>query len=166
MLRHLVITILCVTLASCSGYRLGDVKPAKLQHIQSITIPQFKNDTLVPRVSTLVTNSTVDAIAQDGTYAIRSYDQSDAVLHATVTQIEYDQFRANRFDTLASDELKVTIHVSWELKQQGVTLISSTSTGSTTFDFEDNLAISRQNALPLASARTAQNIVSQLSEGF
>jgi len=116
--------------------------------------------------SSLVTNSTVDAFAQDGTYAIRSNSTADATLRGTIKEIKYLQFRASRFDTLASDELRVNLIVDWELVQNGVVIGKGTATGSTTFNAEDNLSISRQNALPLASSRAAQHIVSQLSEGF
>jgi hypothetical protein len=39
----------------CSGYRLGSEKPIEFEHISTIAVPVFKNDTLEPRLGTYFT---------------------------------------------------------------------------------------------------------------
>ena len=155
-----------LVISSCAGYTLGGAKPKRYQSIRSIAVPQFSNDTLYPRLSVLATNSTVDALGQDGTYAIRDTSSADATLIASVAEVEYRQFRANRFDTLASDELTVRVHIKWRLVRNGQIIGSGIASGSTNFNTGDNVGLAKQNALPLATARTAQKIASSLSEGF
>ena len=162
-------TILCLTillLHSCAGYKLGGAKPEKLSQVNSLSFSHFGNLTLEPRVSTLATNSFVDALAQDATYTIRKQAQADAHLIASVTTIDYQQHRSNRFDSLASDELRTTVNIDWQLKQHGQILSKGTSSGTTTFFVGENLHLSRRNALPLAISRATQNMIISLSEGF
>ena len=163
-------SLLCLgstlSLHSCAGYTLGGAKPKAYQSVDSIGVPQFINQTLEPRLSVLVTNSTVDALAQDGTYRIKDSSQADAVLQATITEVKYSQFRAKRFDTLASDELTVNVVVDWQLVRNGRVIGKGRASGSTNFNTGENLSLARQNALPLAASRTAQEIVSTISEGF
>ncbi len=166
MLRLLILSLLSVVLTSCAGYTLGGGKPQKYSTIHSLAIPQMENLTLEPRLSVLATNSLVDALAQDGTYRISTSASADAVLHATIREIEYDQFRTNKFDTLASDELSAKVWIEWKLVKNGTTIDSGRNSGKTNFFVADNLHLSRNNALPIAVARATQNIVTSLSEGF
>ena len=166
MVRLIVTAALSLWLSACAGYTLGGAKPAALAGVKSIAIPQFTNQSLEPRLSVLVTNSVVDAFAQDGTYAIKTPSSSDATLVATLTDVSYKQYRSNRFDTLASDELTVELNISWKLIQGQRVLISGQASGSTNFETGDNLSISRQNAFPLAASRAAEEIVISLTEGF
>ena len=65
---RLLLFALVLSLSSCAGYQLGSVKPANLEHIQSIAIPTFKNLTLEPRSSVLMTNSVIKGFHEDGTF--------------------------------------------------------------------------------------------------
>ncbi len=164
--KKAILYLATLFLYSCAGYQLGGAKPENLSHVYSLSYSHFGNLTLEPRVSTLATNSFVDALTQDGTYAIRSQNQADAHLIASVTTIDYQQHRSNRFDTLASDELRTTVNIDWQLKKNNQVISKGTSSGSTTFFAGENLHLSRRNALPLAISRATQNMVTSLSEGF
>jgi len=164
--RFTILGFLSLLLVSCAGYQLGGAKPEKLSHIKSIAVPQFKNLTLEPRLSSLATNSFVDAITQDGTYQVSSLASADATLVANIETIQYSQYRANRFDTLASDELTANVKIQWKLMQNGIAVDSGTASGRTNFFAEDNLQLSRDNALPVATLRAAQSIVTSITEGF
>lgn len=164
--KKVIFVFAIILLHSCAGYRLGGVKPQKFSDINSIAVSHFKNLTLEPRLSVLATNSFVDALAQDGTYAILNSMRADATLIASVRTIEYKQYRSNRFDSLASDELRTTVYIDWALKKGDLTLSKGTSSGQTVFFVADNLHTSRSNALPLAVSRASQSIVSKLTEGF
>ena len=60
----------------------GSVKPAYLSAVQSIAVPTFKNQTLEPRIESLVTGTVIKQFQQDGTYRIASEDNADAILKA------------------------------------------------------------------------------------
>lgn len=155
-----------VALTSCAGYQLGGAKPAKYARIQTIAIPQVENLTFEPRLSALATNSIVDQFNHDGTYRITTINKADAVLEASVEEIDYSKYSANRFDTAASDELRSEVIIRWQLTQNGQVIGSGRSKGHTNFFVNDNLETARQNALPLATSRAAKQIVYSLAEGF
>jgi hypothetical protein len=168
MNTFLLVVILCACyfLCSCAGYHLGGAKPSEFVNIHSIAVPQFENYTLEPRLSSLVTNSTVDALSQDGTYRISQIGEADATLVATIRVIDYRQYRANRLNVLTSDELLASLMVEWKLVKNGRTLGQGTARGKTNFFVGDNLQLSRENALPVAASRAAQQIVTSLTDGF
>jgi len=166
-MRLLALLLGIITLHSCAGYRLGDSKPSSLQNIRTLAVPLFKNDTLQPRISTLATNSCVDAIIRDGAYSIKSIDNADATLEATIKSIKYDEFRSQRLDTLRPEELKVEIEIEWAVvSSTNQILEKGTSKGTSKLFVEDNLQLSRENALPDAFKNATQNLVSRIANGF
>ena len=60
-------TITAVMLSGCAGYQLGEVKPSVYAGINNLSVPIFRNDTLEPRLSSLVTNAVIKEIQADGT---------------------------------------------------------------------------------------------------
>ena len=167
MVSKIIILGICsFLLCSCAGYKLGGATPQELQSIKSIAIPQFENDTLEPRLAVLTTNSTVDSLVLDGSYKIVSNEEADAVLLARVKQVDYHQFRSNRFDTLRSDEFTAIVEIDWKLVSGRQVLSRGTSKGSINFFTERNFQASKRNALPLAAKRAADKIVTSLTEGF
>lgn len=103
-------------LSGCAGYQLGDVKPSAYQGIHSIHVPTFKNLTLEPRLSSLVTNAVLSKLQSDGTYKVATRANSDAVLVGTIQQIRKHQLRAVRTDTLKSQELSLYLYVAFHLE--------------------------------------------------
>ena len=57
-------------LSGCAGYQLGDAKPSPYAEIEKIHVPPFKNLTLEPRLSSLVTNAVLQELQSDGTYQV------------------------------------------------------------------------------------------------
>jgi len=103
-------------LSSCSGYRLGSNKPAKLAGIQKLAIPTFRNHTLEPRLAALLTNNVISQFQLDGTYRIGSAGSSDAILHGVIKEVERRPFRLNRRNLRTSDEIQFTIHLEYFLE--------------------------------------------------
>ncbi len=103
-------------LSGCAGYELGNVKPSVYAGIDNIHIPVFKNDTLEPRLSSLVTNAVIKEIQADGTYRVSNRGSADAVLVGRITKIDKQQLRAARTDTLKSQELSVYLYLDFRLE--------------------------------------------------
>jgi outer membrane lipopolysaccharide assembly protein LptE/RlpB len=100
----------------CAGYQLGDVKPGVYADIQKLHVPPFKNQTLEPRLSSLVTNAVITELQADGTYQVSTRESADAVLVGTIRRIEKRQLRAVRTDTLRSQELSLFLYVEFHLE--------------------------------------------------
>ena len=75
---------LAVSLGGCVGYRLGEIKPQYLKDVHSIAVPTFKNNTFIPRMEALVTNTVIKQFQQDGTFRITNEAQADAILRCTI----------------------------------------------------------------------------------
>lgn len=194
MSRHLLslfaLTAALLGLSSCAGYQLGEAKPAVYSHVNKIYVPTFKNETLEPRSAVLVTNSVIKEIQQDGTYKlVGSAEEADAVLKATIVDVERRQLRGSQTDTLKTTEMSLFIVVTWGLydPQTGAKLdyaeakdlndanIEQTSNlrvrpgrvvGRTIQFVDPNFQLSERNALPLAAEDAARQLVTQMAEGL
>ncbi len=51
-------------------------------------MPPFKNQTLEPRLSSLVTNAVITELQADGTYQVSTRESADAVMVGTIRRIE------------------------------------------------------------------------------
>jgi len=156
-------------LSSCAGYQLGDVQPSHLQHVRSISVQHLHNETQNPRASVIATNSIVDALAHDGTYRVATAAEADAVIIGTIRRIDYTQFRADRLDTLRSQEYTMTVVVDWKLidaNNPSKVLEKGHSKGQSRFFAEKNINVSRANAMPRAMKRIGQDVTTQLANGF
>jgi len=103
-------------LSGCAGYQLGEVKPGTYMGIEKIHVPPFKNLTLEPRLSSLVTNAVLTELQADGTYQVATRESCDAVLVGTIREIRKRQLRAVRTDTLRSRELSLYLYVDFHLE--------------------------------------------------
>ncbi len=152
----------------CSGYRLGAAKPLEFENIQSIAVPTFKNLTLEPRVSDLVTDSVIKQFHNDGTYTIGTVESADAILRGTIRRVDRAQLRSARFNTLRSRELRVRITVDYELEEAGtgVTLSRGTVLGDTNMFLDPNFQLTERQAFYDMSKEMAADLVSRLAEGW
>jgi hypothetical protein len=109
------------------------------------------------------------ALVQNGTYRLSELDRADAVLEGEVSSIEYSALRGSRLDAMAAEELTNIVRISWRLKDARDPtrlLASGSSTGQSTFFADSNLQTARQNALPDAFERAAQNLILKLASGY
>ncbi|MDQ6623487.1 MAG: LPS assembly lipoprotein LptE [Verrucomicrobiota bacterium] len=164
----LVSLVLAAALSGCAGYRLGDVKPSSLKSVHTLAINVFKNNTYIPRVEALVTDTVIKQFQQDGTYQITSADKADAVLNGTVATIGRGPARSLRGNVLATTEFNLAITVSWTLTgKDGHALAGPGSTsGGTSFFVGSDVTTDERQALPLAAEDLAVRLVSQLAEGW
>jgi len=180
-------------LSGCAGYQLGDAKPSPYAEIEKIHVPPFKNLTLEPRLSSLVTNAVLQELQSDGTYQVATRKNCDAVLVGEIRDIDKYQLRAVRTDTLKSSELGVYLIVDFHLedpvtgeriserslkkhgshiadsKDSGLDLIQAREgrvVGDTIQFVDPSFQIGERNALSFVAEDLADKLVSQLANGW
>lgn len=79
--RALLLLALAVALGGC-GYTLRGTLPA---HIQSISVPIFRNRTQEPGIEGIITRAVVEGFSTNGRLRVASREQADAVLDGEVT---------------------------------------------------------------------------------
>jgi hypothetical protein len=174
---------ICSGLSGCLGYHVGPVKPYYLQEVNTISIPTFKNETLIPRVEELVTGTVIKQFQQDGTFKIGNKENADATLEGEIQRISRSPARSVRGNVLATAEFNLTMHVKYKIvgpdgKQLGPPgdAVGNTSffvgSGGTNDETAQKTTIvadvtsDERQALPLAAEELATHLVSQLSEGW
>ncbi len=167
-LSALAVLVLASSLGGCLGYRLGDVKPGTLKNVRKVAVTTFRNATYLPRVESLVTNTVIKQLQQDGTYEVASVDQADAVLEGSVSGVGRGPVRSVRGNVLATTEFNLTITVTWTLRgKDGQPLMGPAAiSGSTSFFVGSDVTTDERQAIPLAAEDLATRLVSQLSEGW
>lgn len=168
-MKFQLLVLLSVVLSSCAGYQLGGAKPPSLSSVKRISVSMLENGTLHPRAEAIATSAVTAAVVQNGTYRLSNLDHADAVLEGEVVAIEYSALRGSRLDAMAAEELTNTVRINWRLKDARdptKLLASGTSSGQSTFFVDSNLQTARQNALPDAFERAAQNLILRISSGY
>ena len=152
----------------CAGYHLGSVKPAYLSAVQSIAVPTFKNQTLEPRIESLVTGTVIKQFQQDGTYRIASEDNADAILKGEIIRISRIPSRSVRGNVLATREFALSVRLRYKLVDRDGKIIAAPAEaiGTSSFFVGSDVATDERQALPLATEEAAIHLVSQLSEGW
>ena len=162
-----LLLLLAVLLEGCAGYQVGPATPAYLKHIKTIAVPTFVNSTLVPRVEVLVTDTVIKQFQQDGTFRIVSANAADATLKAEIAGVSRAPVRSVRGNVLSTTEFNLVVSVKYSLVgRDGATLATGGASGTTSFFVGSDVNTDERQALPLAAEGVAQNIVSQLSEGW
>ncbi|MES2706481.1 MAG: LptE family protein [Verrucomicrobiota bacterium] len=165
---RLAVSAAVLLLNSCAGYHLGSDKPAKMEKITTLAVPTFKNLTLEPRSSVLVTNNVIRLFQTDGTYKIVDSQDADAVLHGTIQKFQRRQLRSARNNTLRTRELELRLFVAYTVNDpvSGSTLSRGNISGSTSVFLDPNFQLSERQAIDDASSRVAEELVSRLTEGW
>ncbi len=155
-------------LTQCTGYQLGGSKPSQLNHVKSLYVPTYQNETITPRAQVYMTNATVDQLTTDGTYRIASAKQADATLRCVVSEIDYNPLRLSREDALRPQELSVIATVSYQVIDNNTqeVLLEGTVTNRTNIFVEENLQLARTSALPDLARGIAINLVSRITHGL
>ena len=167
-LSALVAPVLLLVLASCAGYRIGPAKPAHLSAVNKLAVPTFKNETLEPRLATLMTNAVIKQFQVDGTYQIAPISDADAVLECTIKRIRRAQLRSLSTNVLVTTELRVELYVDYRIKETGTDklLHSGRVYGSSTIVLDPNFQLSEHQAMEEGSQRIANTLVSEIAEGW
>src|SRR5436190_19657802 len=105
----------CLSLIGCLGYHIGPVKPYYLRDVNSLSVPTFKNHTLVPTIEVLVTDTVIKQLQQDGTFQIASGENADATLTAEIYRINRGPARSLRENVLATTEFSLSLIVKYTM---------------------------------------------------
>jgi hypothetical protein len=153
--------------ASCTGYQLGASRPAVMEGIRTVAVPVFRNETLLPRSSVLITNRVVRQFQTDGTYQIVDTSRADAVVRGTLRPVQRRQLRSDKFNTLRTLEQEIRLVLDYSVEtRSGAVITTGTVEGVSSHFLDANYQRSMSQALDDAAARLAEDLVSRLSEGW
>jgi hypothetical protein len=155
-------------LSGCLGYHIGEVKPYYLKDVHAIAVPTFKNETLIPHIDSLVTNTVIKQFQQDGTFRIVNQGNADAILKAEITRISRSPARSLVGNVLATTEFNLSMHLRYRLVGRDGRPLGPTgeAVGTTSFFVGSDVVTDERQALPSATEELATRLVSQLSEGW
>jgi len=167
-MRFLTFSVIALLFAGCAGYHVGPVRPKFMTGVETIAVPNFKNQTLIPRVETLMAGAVVKQIQQDGTFKIANSDKADAILEGKIIEIRRNAARSVHGDVLSTREYRLTVRIEYTVTKRdtGVVLNHRTVSGDTSFFVGGDVISDEQQALPLAAEQAAISLVSQISEGW
>lgn len=159
---------LTLLLTNCAGYHLGGQKPAHLQGITKLAIGTFENQTLEPRISSVVTNALIKQIQVDGSYQIVSREHAEAVLEGSIARVDRSQFRSVRQNVLRTSQLQMRLSVGYTIKDtaSGRTIHTGRGSANSYVILDSNVQNSEAQALDDAAQRLATNIANEISEGW
>jgi len=153
--------------SSCTGYRLGADKSAVMEGVQRIAVPMLRNETTIPRSSSLITNQIVRQFQVDGTYQIVDSANADAIVRGTIRPLRRQQLRSDKRNTLRTVEQEVRLVIDYSVETRaGAVLATGTVEGSSPVWLDANFQRSEYLVLDDAAARLALDLVSRLSEGW
>lgn len=167
-MRNFFLAAACFCLVACLGYHIGPVKPYYLHDVRTIAIPTFENNTLIPRIEVLVTDTVIKQFQQDGTFQIASNENADAILKGEISRIARSPARSVRGNVLATSEFNLVMRLRYKLVGHDGKPIGPPGevSGSTSFFVGTDVITDERQALPLATGELATRLVSQLSEGW
>ncbi len=163
-----VTTAAACLLPGCAMYHLGPAKPSYLKDVHTIAVPVFRNNTLLPRIESVVTDTVSEQLQQDGTFAIVSKDSADAVLMCTIERVTRTPARSVTGNVLLTSEFELNLAVRYQLynRATGQVLDGGQLNGSTSFFVGSDVEQDERQAIPLAAQQLAVRLVSQVTEGF
>lgn len=167
-MKTLCLLALSLVLSSCAGYHLGGQKPAHLANVTKLAVPTFENQTLEPRLSSVVTNSLIKQIQMDGSYQIVRKEDADAVLEGIISRVDRSQFRSVRRNVLRTSQLQMRLVVSYAVKDaaSGRAIHVGGTSGMSYVILDSNVQNSEAQALDDAAQRVATTIANEISEGW
>ena len=155
-------------LTGCAGYHLGPAKPNYLRNIHTVSIPVFRNNTLIPRIENTFTTSVISQMQQDGSLRVVAPGQGDATLVCVIDRIERAPARSVTGNVLLTSEFELNVGVRYSLQERGTGRIIDNGriTGETSFFVGTDVQQDERQAIPIAAQQLAVRLVSQLVEGF
>lgn len=164
---RIFLTVAFCALGSCAGYQLGSGRPAVMEAVKTIAVPVFRNQSLIPRSSVLITNRVIRQFQVDGSYKIEDTGRADAILRGTIQPLHRRQLRTDKFNTLRTLEQEIRLVLDYTVEtRSGAVITSGTVEGTSSHFLDANFQRSEYQALDDAAAKLAEELVSRLSEGW
>jgi len=165
--RAAVFAVVAVVFSSCAGYQMGASRPAAMEGVRTLAVPLFRNNTLEPRASSIVSNNVVRLLHNDGTFKLVDSSLADAVLKGTITRFDRRQLRSARNNSLRTRELELRVWIDYTVETRtGAVLMRGTANGSTSLFLDPNFQLTERQGIDDASLRAAEDLVSRLCEGW
>ena len=163
-----IFCLLPFLLTGCAGYHLGEAKPAYMKNMHTLFIPVFRNNTLLPQVEGMVTDTVARQFQQDGTYTLTTRDAADVVLNCTLERLTRTPERSVTGNVLLTSEFDLSLVVSYQVvdSKTGKVLDAGQANGTTSFFVGNDVTQDERQALPLAAEQLAVRLVSSVAEGF
>ena len=163
-----LLAVAACLLAGCAMYHLGPAKPSYLKDVHTLAVPVFRNNTLLPRIESVITDTVSEQIQQDGTFAIAGKDAADAVLMCTIERVTRTPFRSVTGNVLLTSEFELNLELRYQLYERvgGRVLDGGRVSGSTTFFVGSDVEQDERQAIPIAAQQLAVRLVSEVAEGF
>jgi outer membrane lipopolysaccharide assembly protein LptE/RlpB len=173
-MRFLLALFTACLFTGCAGYHVGAVKPTPMKNIRRICVKNFKNDTLEPRIEVLLASALIKQLQQDGTYEITDEGRADAIITATLNELERRPARSLRGNILQTREYLLYLRCRYTVTdaKTGIILDARNVIGSTSyFVTGENLLTAditqdERQAIPIAAEDLAVRITSLVSEGW
>lgn len=150
-------------LTGCAGYRLGSSLPPG---IEDVHVPTFVNKTQEPLIENDATRAVVQELQRDGTLEVASESEADAVLRVTLTGYKIDGVRYERDRPKVAKEHRLVISADLRLEARatGKLLAERSVEGEAVFADSGDMVSARRQALPIATADLAHDIVESIVE--
>ncbi len=163
-----IILLVVALLSGCAGYTLGPIPPTFMKGVHKVAVPIFENTTYEPQVQTLITDTFIKQLQQDGTYEVTGLDQADAEIRGTIMAVTRVRARAVIGNVLASSQfnLQVRVRVQVVNPRSGAFLGVRDFVGQTTFPVGNDLPTQERQAIPLAAEDAAVQAASFVTEGW
>ena len=140
-----------------------------MEGVRVIAVPTARNETLVPRIEALVTDSIVRQLQLDGVYKVTdSLKDADAVLECEIMKLTRTPGRSVLGDVLTTQEFNMTLSVHYRVirKATGEVVDDRTAAGTTSFFVSSDVNQDERQAIPLAAQGCGIRIASEISEGW
>jgi outer membrane lipopolysaccharide assembly protein LptE/RlpB len=155
--------VAATAVGGCGGYRVGALLP---EHIKTIAVPVFVNETGEPNLEIPATNAVINQLTTDGTLRVVPEEEADVVL--TVRLIRYQRKPIRYTGVTRPTEYRITVTVLATLhdRHQGVDLWKDDRlSGNAEFVVGAGLPASERRARPVALEDLAHDVVEHIVEG-
>ena len=159
----LLILLILILICGCWGYRVGTLLPG---HIQTVTVPNFKNSSGEPNIETPATNAVIDQINIDGTLKVVDKN-ADALLEVEIVGYVLRPLRYDARERAREYRLTISVLATLtDLKEKRPLWTRKRISGNNEFFVRGNLPATEREAIPDALEDLAHDIVEQVVEGW
>jgi len=156
--------LMLTAIGSGCGYRVGTLLP---EHIKTIAVPVFVNETNEPQFEIQATNAVINQLATDGTLRVVPEGEADVVLSVRLIRYERKAIRYTGATRPAEYRLTVTVLATLHDTREGTDLWEDVRlSGNTEFVVGAGLPAAERRARPEALEDLAHDVVERIVEGW
>ena len=157
--------VIVVVACGCGGYSVGTLLP---EHIKTIAVPVFVNNTGEPNLEIPATTAVINQLNTDGTLSVVGEGQNpDVVLTARIIQYQRKAIRYTGVTRPTEYRITITVVATLHDTREDTDLFKeSRVSGSTEFLVGAGLPASERRARPDALEDLAHDLVERIVEGW